>query len=129
LDIEHDEGKATIEIRRAISARRRTRQYDLAADYRDQFARHERARQLEKQLDRLEGDELKRMEAEDAARKHERQQQLQQLARQRNDAFMRCIDELLQRKQRRIEDKLLIDQEVQQQSAEANGRFAARRAR
>jgi hypothetical protein len=47
----------------------------------------------------------------------------------RNDAFTRRNDELLQRKQRRIEDKLLIDREVQQQSDEAKGRFAARRTR
>jgi hypothetical protein len=127
-DVERDEGKATIEIGRAIAAGRRARQQDLAADYRDQFAQHDRVRQFEKQFDRLEGEQLRRMEVEDAAKEQQKQQRLQELARQKTQEFTRRNDELLQRKQARIEDDILLEQAVQQQNAAANDRMEARRA-
>jgi hypothetical protein len=125
-DVEHDEGIATQRIGRELTANHRRRQRTLAENYHQQFADHAAALEREKQEDRLEAQKMRRMEIEDAQAEDLRQEQLRKVARQRTREFQLRNDEMLQRKERRIEDDLAKEKIVQQQNAEVAMRMEAR---
>jgi hypothetical protein len=125
-DLEHDEGAESQKIHKQVIAKRRRGQRKLSENYHRQFAEHAQVIAEEKRQDQLEGEKMRRIAAEDARAEERHQEGLRRRARENARELSVRNDELVQRKERRIEEDLAAEKVVQRQNAEVAMRMEAR---
>ena len=124
---EYKEGLATQEINSKIKSRKMQTQQALANDYREQFALHAKMKEEEKRQDMIEAEVIKKQMREEELKDRIRQEKLRQLAHERQKEFQQRNEELLQRKEKRIEDDIAAEKLIAKQKAEVDARIEERR--
>lgn len=125
-EVEQNEGTATLKINKAIEAQRHYDQKDLADDYRRQFAEHKKIKDEEEREKVREAERIELVQREEEQKERLRKIQLRELARERNHEFQLRNDELLQRKEKRIEDDIDNEKILAKQHAEVEQRMEER---
>ena len=124
--VEQNEGLSTKTIGETIAFRKQQTQRALADDYKQQFALHAKVKEEEKRQEQLEVQKMRQMEAEDAEKERKRQETLRQVARERNREFQKRNEELMQRKEKRIEEDLAAEKIIRKQQEENQRRMEER---
>lgn len=124
--VEQREGISTKTIGETIAFRKQQSQRALADDYKQQFALHAKVKEEEKRQEQLEVQKMRQMEAEDAEKERKRQATLREIARERNREFQKRNEELMQRKEKRIEEDLAAEKIIQKQQEENTRRMEER---
>ena len=123
---ENEQISNTITINDNIAFKKTRAQQNLANDYRHQFEIHRQAKEEEKRQDQIEAakirEQLRRQELEDRIQ----QEKLRQIAHERKKEFQRRNDELLQRREKRIEDDIAAEKLLAKQKAEVDQRMEER---
>lgn len=116
--VEQDEAESTLKINSDSLTTKHLNQKSLASDYKKQFYLHDKVKEEEKYQEQLEADKLHQMQIEDQEKEKERQAKLRAIASERKKEFQLRNDELLQRRQKRIEQDIEEERKLAIQSAE-----------
>lgn len=126
VNLENEQISNTISINDNIAFKKTRTQQNLAKEYRHQLDLHRQAKEEEKRQDQIEAlkirEELRRQDLEERIR----QEKLRQIAHERKKEFQKRNDELLQRRQKKIEDDIEAEKILAKQKAEVDQRMEER---
>lgn len=126
VNLENEQISDTITINDNIAMKKARTQSNLAKEYRHQLDLHQKAREEEKRQDQIEAAKIREQLRKQELEERIRQEKLRQLAHERKKEFQQRNDELLQRREKRIEDDIAAEKRLAIQKAEVDRRMEER---
>ena len=117
-NVEQEQGLMTQTVQQNYQNRMRTAQQTLRKDYENQFELHRKALEEERREGEREALKLKQLQKREEQKERERQLKLKEEAEERKKDFQRRNEEILQRRQKRIEDDIAAEELIMKQKAE-----------
>ncbi|OHT01343.1 axoneme-associated protein mst101 [Tritrichomonas foetus] len=127
-DVEQEQGVQTLTVQKNFLTTKDNKQKALAADYQEQFALHKAKLDEEKAESNREAMRLKQIQKQEEAKERVRQQKLREQAAEQAKEFQARNDELLQRREKRIEEDLAAEALTMKQHEESERRMEERAA-
>lgn len=125
-EVEQEQGLQTLRVQQQFTNSIRSQQKTLADDYKQQFALHKKREDEEKEEQRQEALKLKAIQREEEKRELARQAKIREENAQRAREFQLKNEELLKRREKRIEDDLAQEAITMRQHEESERRMEER---
>lgn len=120
--VEQEQGEKTKEVERQYINSIRSSQKALADDYQEQFRLHKKREDAEKQELKEEAEKIKKIQEQEHKEELKRQERIRQENAEKAKEFQILNDQLLQRKQRKIEEDLKQEAITMKQHEESERR-------